>query len=300
MNERAANPVFRNHTVICGWNCRGASIVRTLKALSPRPILVVHGHLPEVIADVGAMPGVFTIPGDCAQRSVLLDADVPSARSVVVLADDALAGSADARSVQVALQVERIQSAVYTVVEIRDIRNKQHFAWTKVDDLITSEEITVRLFAQGMRHVLEDQGAQSSPRREGTLLDLYRRLVSPHRSGSHLFRVDLGWEQVKHKTFDQMIAACLAQGVMPLALVGYRRHEVKQEYHGNSPWVSWKTHTLANPPSGTPLRALWPEWPETPMPLGLLVLAPNMEVLEQVRGEVEKSAVVPAPSLRSS
>jgi Trk K+ transport system NAD-binding subunit len=279
LNRRA---VFQNHTVICGWNRRGKPVVDALLALSPRPIVVVHQDLRPVIRDLGNTGNVFTVAGDCTRREVLLGADVASAQSVLVLSIEELGESSDARAVQIALNVEQIQSAVYTVVEIRDLRNKAHFSWTKVDDLVTSEEISVRLIAQGIRHVTassKDDGGDDSEHR---MLDIYRQLVCPHQAKSQIFRVDLKWSKAKHLTFDRILSAGIGCGVLPLALVGLLKHKVPNRSGDSAAWLSWKTDTLSNPPPGRLVSELWPEWPGADSPLGVLVLASNRDAAEQL------------------
>ena len=275
--------VFRDHTVICGWNWRGQEIVRALQILSRRPIVVVNRDIRRVIAEVGNLQDVFTISGDCADPDVLFSADVPVARSVVVLADETLGESADARSVQVALAVERIQVSVYTVVELKDIRNKAHFSWTKVDDLVTDDDLSVKLFAQAIHHSTMEKGdgQGSVVLHERLLLSTYRQLIDPHGDTTQIFRVEFGWKDVADLKFDDLLLRGLELGIVPVALGGYQRHEIG-ERPGQDAWVSWKVEVLTNPPPGRPLRELWPEWPEDDSPLGVFVLARTREDAEKL------------------
>lgn len=268
--------VFKNHTVICGWNPRGRLIVDALQALGSRPIVVIAQCVETVIADVGDRRNVFVIVGDCANLATLIGADVAHAKSVMVLADDSLGQSADARSVKVALAVEKIQVSVHTAVELRDIRNKPHFNWTKVDEVIADEEISVKMLAQGIRHILSRaQGDTASLFRETLLLDTYNQLVSPSEDLSQLFRVDFSWSAVKSLCFEDFMRAGIGNKILPVAIVGYKRHEIL-ERPGQGAWVSWKTDVCPNPESSKKLDKFWPEWPEGDYQLGIIVFADSL------------------------
>lgn len=263
--------VFRGHTVICGWNPRGKTIVESLLALGDRPVLIVNPDIKEIVRHVGQLEKVFVIAGDPTSLDVLRSADVESARSVIVLADESLVGSTDARSVQVALAVEKIQVSVYTVVELRDLVNKAHFSWTKVDDLIADEEIGVRMLAQGIRHVLSTQSGSQND--EKLLLRTYDQLVNPHHNKSQLFRIDLPWQVSRRMTFREILAAGMKHRVLPVALAGYRIHEIPAR-PGQAAWTSWKTDVQSNPPPHKRCEEIWTSWPEDEgSPLGVIVIA---------------------------
>ncbi|MBN8548327.1 MAG: NAD-binding protein [Deltaproteobacteria bacterium] len=267
------NCVFRNHIVICGWNRRGKAVVENLQALSKRPILILHDDLKCVLKEVGSRPNVFLMQGDSSKASVLERADVARAYSVLVLALEKLGASADARSVQIALAVERIRTAVYTIVELKDIQNKQHFSWTKVDDLITDQEIAVRVLSQAVRHLMQDNADAPALQSERNLLKLYRQLIDPQQNSSQIYRIDLEWEAHKHLTFSEILVAGLRQRTLPLAVVGFKHHRQPEVTSSSGVWLSWKSDVIANPPPHTVLRDIWKVWPSDESPLGILVLA---------------------------
>jgi Trk K+ transport system NAD-binding subunit len=280
---------FRNHAVICGWNHRGLAVVDSLKSFGNRPILVINTDIQTVIKDVGSRDGVFAVAGDPVDLKVLIGADVESARSVIVLADYGLGQSADARSVQIALAVEKIQVSVHTVVELVDVRNKNHFRWTKVDELVSDEELSAKMIAQGIRHVLSEKETTDASElaSEVVLLDIYRQLVQPHHNHAQLFRVNSPWEQAKNVTFDEILSAGLGINVLPLALAGYKMHEIAAR-PGQEAWTSWKIEVKTNPTAGKPLELFWPNWPEGDYPLGILVLAKSRQQAELLDGFVAK------------
>ena len=265
--------VFRNHIVICGWNRRAKVIVENLQALSSRPILILHEELSVVLADVGSRRNLFLMQGDSSDRATLERADVGQAYSVLVLALEHLGASADARSVQIALAVERIRTAVYTIVELKDIQNKQHFSWTKVDDLVTDQEIAVRILSQAVRHLMRPQDDPSAAQTERKLLELYRQLIDPQQNSSQIYRVDLGWEAHKHLTFARILNLGLSLRTLPVALVGFRHHRQPEVSTDNKIWLSWKSDVVSNPPAHVPLSKIWTEWPSDSSPLGILTVA---------------------------
>lgn len=276
--------VFRDHTVICGWNWRGRRLVEALQGLSCRPIVVVNHDVREIIAEIGELSDVFIIAGDCGSHAALMSADVPTARSVVVLADPSLGQSADARSVQIALAVEKIQVSVYTVVELTDVRSKAHFSWTKVDDLIADDELAVKLVAQGIYHVLQRQEATAAAGvlEERVFFDTLRRIVSPSCHGAQLFRIDYPWRSIKSETFADILKRGLDLGLLAVALSGYERHEIAPR-PGQPAWISWKVEVKTNPPPRQSLEEIWCDWPGDNYPLGVFVLARTRKHAETLR-----------------
>ena len=99
-----------NHFVICHWNERAESVIRQLRAeerlgkrrahtivvLHPEPVDVRH-----LRQKVDAMRHVLFLQGDPGDREIMEMAKAASARSVIVLADDALGSAADGRTLLV-------------------------------------------------------------------------------------------------------------------------------------------------------------------------------------------------------
>lgn len=286
-----------NHIVVCGWNDRAPGVVRSLRKLVSRTILIVHTDIQRPTREVGQLDDVFVILGDPTRPEVLEQADVRHARTVLVLADDALGLSSDARSVKLALLVERLQPEVYTVVEVRDIQNKAHFAWTMVDDLVTDQEIAVKMLAQGVRHALEQsedeiaragEGCrETSPEREAavSLVGLYRQLVAPRRGAAELLRLDLAWKEYRDVPFARYLKAGLGFHILPVAFVGFRNVGGTTESRRLTGEI-WKLDTLSNPPASLSAAALWKEWPRENAPLGLLVIAAAEADVAGFRGAV--------------
>jgi len=276
------NSVFKGHVVICNWNSRGKGIVFALKALCERPIVIVSEDPYAVVQEVGSLSNVFVLSGSPAQKAVLEGADVRSALSVLVLAAEGLGRSADALSVQIALMVEKIQVTVYTVVELLDIRNKGHFAWTKVDDLVADQDLSVKLLAQGLRHIAAGAAELEECFGAVQLLGLYRQLVDPHGRNSQLFGITFKWSSVSSRSFSSFLMRGVECGVLPVALVGYREHEVARRPGDDRSWVSWKIDVCSNPPPKKRLCEIWPVWPGEDYELGVIVLARDFRQAQEL------------------
>lgn len=282
---------FKNHIIICGWNGRGRNVVRVLQVLSRRPLLIVHTDMEAVLKDLKQRDRVCFMIGDPSRPEVLKAAEVAHAHSVLVLSDDSLGIGTDARSVQIALAVERIRSAVYSVVEVKDLRNKAHFSRTKVDDIVSEQKVAVCLVAQGIRHLNANGGHGSEAegrvsKKERELLKVYHQLLNPFQSRTQLYRLELSWQEASAYTFLKILQVGLTLGVCPVALVGYTRHEHRSTLLGRGGWVSWKTHSMSNPEPAKAIHELWEGWPGEEFPLGVLYLGTAGSSPEALAGEL--------------
>ena len=266
---------FQNHIVICGWNIRGARILTLLQTISKRPLLIVHNDLSVVLADVTVKDRLCFMQGDSTNPEVLKAAEVANAHSVLVLSDDTLGLGTDARSVQIALAVERIRSAVYSVVEVKDLRNKSHFSRTKVDDIVSDQKVAVCMVAQGIRHLNahhDNANAEAILKQERSLLKVYHQLLNPFQPRTQVFRLELPLKEMASFTFAEVLQTGLTLGICALALVGYTRHEHRSPLVERAHWISWKTYSMNNPEPRKRIKDLWQGWPGEEFPLGVLYL----------------------------
>jgi hypothetical protein len=283
--------VFSSHTIICGWNERGKLLVESLRKITHRPILVLCESIDQPIREIGKLRNVYVLSGDPTRASSLKDAEVATAKSVVVLRDDLLGESADAQSVKVALAVERIQVAVHTVVELHDNRNKSHFAWTKVDEVVSEELIATNLVAQAIR-LTANQAAGLSNASEKTndrkIFGLFQQYISLGPGMSQIWRVDVPWEKSANLSFSEILAYGLMHSVVPVALVGYRQHLI-QARPGIPEWASWKTDVWGSPIPKVRLIDYWQQWPSQE-PLGIIVLAKSLQEAEKLGTHIRELA----------
>jgi len=282
------NHVFASHTIICGWNERGKLLVESLRKITNRPILVLCESIDLPIRQVGKLKNVYVLSGDPTRASSLRDAEVATAKSVVVLRNDHLGESADAQSVKVALAVERIQVAVHTVVELHDHRNKSHFAWTKVDEVVSEEQIATNLVAQAVRLTANRQAINSKASEttnDRKILGLFQQYISLGPGMSQIWRVDAPWKKSANLSFSDILAYGLMHGVVPVALVGYRQHLI-QARPGIPEWASWKTDVWNSPSPKMRLIDYWKQWPWEE-PLGIIVLAKTPAEAQKLGKHIE-------------
>lgn len=138
---------LKNHTVVCGWDDHGETIIRELLNHDVYMHVVVITEQERIsISD----SNVHVIQGDFTQREVLEQARVAFARAAIVLADRSNGRTrqdADARSILGVLAIESFNSDVYTTAEVLNPDNEFHFSNAGVDEIIVSGAYTGNLLA---------------------------------------------------------------------------------------------------------------------------------------------------------
>lgn len=140
------NVELKDHLILCVWNGRAHDILSELRR-DPRsceqPVVL--------IADVDAKPvedeNLHFVKGS-VDEGTLNRAGIMSARTVVVLGDDALAPTTrDAQVVLATLTVESLNPEVYTIVELVSEANVPHCRRAKADEVIVASEVSSHLIA---------------------------------------------------------------------------------------------------------------------------------------------------------
>lgn len=144
----------KGHVLICGWSSKGSEIVRELRAKEvedPRRIVVLSRHADDPTKD----DSVEFIRGDPADADDLHRAGLPACSTAIILADESdptsTAGDKDARTLLTCLAVESISPDVYSCVEVVRSENRQHFARTRVNEMVVSAELTGALLGASAR-----------------------------------------------------------------------------------------------------------------------------------------------------
>jgi len=168
------------HILICGWSSKGTEIVRELRSKSvdqKRRIVVLSRHAEDPTKD----DSVEFLHGDPSEADDLHRAGLMHCSTAIILADEsdpaASAGDRDARTLLTCLAVESIRPEVYSCVEVVRSENRQHFAQTKVDEMVVSAELTGALLG-------------ASARTHG-LSRVVSDLVTTHKGGQEFFRMTL-------------------------------------------------------------------------------------------------------------
>jgi voltage-gated potassium channel len=144
----------KGHILICGWSTKGSEIVRELRAKEvedPRRIVVLSRHTDDPTKD----ESIEFLHGDPSDADDLHRAGLLNSSTAIILADEsdptATAGDKDARTLLTCLAVESIYPDVYSCVEVVRSENRQHFARTRVNEMVVSAELTGALLGASAR-----------------------------------------------------------------------------------------------------------------------------------------------------
>lgn len=146
---------LHDHTIICGYGTKGRSAVRTLtsKGVSPEQIVVIDESATaraRAVAD-----GLAALAGSAADGSVLEDAEVAEARSVIVAVDR------DDSAVLITLTARELNPKATIVAAVREEENVHLLHQSGANAVITSSAAAGRLLGLSsetpqVTEVLED------------------------------------------------------------------------------------------------------------------------------------------------
>jgi voltage-gated potassium channel len=160
-----------DHLVLCNWSPRGMAWIHEVHAKSiqdKRPVVIIHDaadaiELPDKKEDA-AFDDVYIVKGDPTSEVVLRRASVPMAHSVVILADGREGKHADGKSVLTCITIRSIcrgERQPNVAVECHNSINRNHLRKAGADEIISSEELGLRLLARsalfhGMTRVYQE------------------------------------------------------------------------------------------------------------------------------------------------
>lgn len=143
---------IKDHVVICNWTTKADVIVRQLHDDSvheKKPIIVVTenpGLVPK--STDKAYRGLLIIGGDPADREILERADIKTAKTAVILADENDIENADSKSILIQLAIDSINPSVHTIVELVKSSSEMYFRYTHVNEIICLEQLAEKLLSQ--------------------------------------------------------------------------------------------------------------------------------------------------------
>lgn len=151
LNSGSGRTRVKDHIVICGWSAKGNEIISEIRGRqdeeASRPCVV----LAPLEKNPSADERTSFINGDPTNAADLERANLPAARTVIILADNSHPGidveEMDAKTLMVVLAVESVAPDVYSCVEIVHSHNRHHFERTKADELLVSAKLTGALLA---------------------------------------------------------------------------------------------------------------------------------------------------------
>lgn len=143
---------IKDHVVICNWTDKADVIVRQLHDESvhdKNPVIVVT-ESPELVPKTTdkAYRGLLIIGGDPADKEILERADIRTAKTAVILADEKDIERADSKSILIQLAIDSINPSVHTIVELVKSSSELYFRYTHVNEIICLEQLAEKLLSQ--------------------------------------------------------------------------------------------------------------------------------------------------------
>jgi voltage-gated potassium channel len=166
-----SNFEMEGHLVLCNWAPRGLEWIREVHAKiiqDKRPVVIIHDDTDEIDLpdkqDEPAFNDVYIVRGDPTSEVILKRAKVPKAHSVVILTDDREGKHADGKSILTCIAIRNVsrgESQPNVAAECRNPSNRHHFRKAGADEIISSDELGLRLMARsalfhGMTRVYQE------------------------------------------------------------------------------------------------------------------------------------------------
>lgn len=160
-----------NHLVLCNWSPRGLEWIREVHAkiiIDKRPVVIIHDAPDEIelpdTQDDPAFGDVFIVKGDSTNEMILRRARVSQAHSVIILTDEREGKHADGKSILTCIAVRGIckgDRQPNITAECRSAANRHHLKKAGADEIISSDELGLRLLARsalyhGMTQVYQE------------------------------------------------------------------------------------------------------------------------------------------------
>lgn len=188
-----------NHIMIIGWSKKTEAAVKEILNSNPSVEIVIIDTLQKSPIDL-AQDRVYYIQGDLSEEETFHKANITKAESVIIFSDDSIQDSSlrDAKTLMVAIIVERLASNVHTIVEILSEKNILNFSHVKVDEFILSQETISRLAVRSAIY----KGVSK----------IYSQLISRH--GEDLYQIS---KREKWVTYQDAFKDLLEQGATLIA-----------------------------------------------------------------------------------
>ncbi len=138
---------FKGHIVVIGWNSKSEIIVQELARENSKIKIVVIDQIDRLTLNY---ENVFFVHGDPSQDKSLKKANVQFAKTVLVVSDESIAdeGMADAKSVLICLAIDKLNTDIHLIAEVRNEQNAPHFNRANVDDIIITNQMSSRMMVR--------------------------------------------------------------------------------------------------------------------------------------------------------
>jgi len=175
---------MENHIVICNWNERGDRIIREIHAPLGDPereiIVITEKEVNEKqLRTHEAYEKVFFITSDPTLHDVLKHSRAHRARSVIILADDAVSDP-DAKTALIALAITKLEKSLprkpHIIAEVINHRKVQHLIDAGVDEWVCAVDFGLGIIAQAALF--------------SKLSDVYQQLLTYSKETNEIYQVD--------------------------------------------------------------------------------------------------------------
>ncbi|WP_163971347.1 potassium channel family protein [Oceanobacillus halotolerans] len=189
-----------NHIIIVGWNKKTKSAVDEILCSNSSIEIVIIDSLEKAPFDIG-LERVHYIQGDPSEEETFQKANILKAKSVIIFSDDSIqeASLRDAKTLNVAIIVERLAPVVHTTVEILTEKHISNFSHVQVDEFILSQETISSLAVRAALY----QGSSK----------VYSQLIS-RQHGEDLYKIA---RKDNWKTYQDAFKDLLEQGATLIA-----------------------------------------------------------------------------------
>ena len=188
---------FEGHILLCGWNTRGAYLVRELLSAN-RQVALIAKEKPA-----GLDSEVFYVQGNPSDREALVRGGVEKAQGAIILGDPDY-GDDDSHTILTGLALEAVAPDVYSVMELHDPENERYARYAHVDDIMYSDSLIADITALCTHN-------------EG-LSAFIRDVLSTADDGYSFASDDVPAEFSGH-TVAELFAYCRKGGAMPVAVI---------------------------------------------------------------------------------
>lgn len=189
--REVSNFEMEDHLVLCNWAPRGLEWIREVHSKivqDKRPVVIIHDAPDEIdlpdTADEPAFNDVYIVKGDPSNEVILRRARVPKAHSIVVLSDDRQGEHADGKTILTCIALQNLCKGgdANIAVECRNPANRNHLKKAGADEIISSDELGLRLLARtalyhGMTQVYQELLSVGRDANEMYLIDVPHELI---------------------------------------------------------------------------------------------------------------------------
>ena len=169
--NEVSNFEMDDHLVLCNWGPRGLEWIREVHSKiiqDKRPVVIIHDSPEEIDLpdkqDDAAFNDVYIVKGDPTNEVILRRARVPKAHSVVILTDIRQGEHSDGKTILTCIAIRNIcrgDRVPNVSVECRNVNNRHHLLKAGADEIISSDELGLRLLARsalfhGMTQVYQE------------------------------------------------------------------------------------------------------------------------------------------------